>query len=566
MKKFFNSKTIFTLYILLILFIKILFSTGLKVWAFGENHYDDGMMIRDAIKLIDYKWLGHFDQYTLAKGITFPLFLAFINKIGLPYLLSVVLLEFAASLSFVLVIRKLIPNRFLLAVLYTILMFNPISTYYWTLNRVYRDSIYSYLVIFLFSAVIALFLNRYEPVKKLILPGIGAGLSLSAVWLAREDSPWIIPFVGLALAVIVVSVLLNKEIRQKSKRLLIVAFVPVILIVNILGVSAINYFAYGVFATNEFTGGSLPALIKELQSIQPDTWMAKVPVPKSTREKAYAVSPTFAKLKPVLENHAFVAAAKGNPTCDMFAWAVVDSVQFAGITDGRASQEFYKKSAEEIQAAVNKGELKTRGGYISVFESPWDSRYITPLFETLKDTIHMTVYLQSDKAAGNGQLYAKNMNSSGSEAQIRDIEKVTNNLTYYTSQEIPTRQKKVDLINKITDIYSKLNPFFTVVGLICYLYLFARLLLSIRSKKFIHFEAWLILTGLYLSYLLRLLLISYSNVSCNYMLYPMYFGPCYWLIVMATFTGILITVKDGMDWVRPYTDRLLTKTHLSAKV
>ncbi|MFT9078265.1 hypothetical protein [Ethanoligenens sp.] len=536
-----NKKTLFWSYLVLMLVVKLFLSTGFRVWAFGDNPYDDGMMVLEATKLIDYKWLGHFTQYTLAKGMIFPLYLCLINKIGLPFLFSMVLLSFGACVTFVLAIRKLIPNRLLLALFFTVLMFNPISNYYWTFNRVYRDSIYSYLVIFSFSFIIALFLNRTGTLRKTFFLSIGTGISLAAVWLAREDSPWIVPYVGLALLITVVSILLNKELHHKFKRLLAIGITPAILIISILGVSTINYIGYGVFATNEFTGGSLPVLMKELQSIKPDVWMAKVPIPESTREKAYAVSPTFAKLKPVLETHGFVTLSNGNPTCDMLVWAVVDSVQYAGMTDGKSSQLFYKKAAAEIQSAIDKGELQTRGGYVSVFESPWDNRYITPLLQSLSEAIHMTV---SMKGYHSAHLEVQNVPSSGTDAQIRQIEEVTNNLAYYKSEVLPERKSKADFLSQVRLLYEMCNPAITALGILCYIYIFIRFLLSIRSKKYVHFEAWIILTGLYLSYLLRLSLICYSNVSCNFMLYPMYLAPAYWLILMTTFLSIMIAGKD----------------------
>lgn len=536
-----KPKYLFRCYIVLLLIIKLVLTAGIRVWATTDSPYDDGMMIQNAANLIAGKWLGAFNQYTLAKGVTFPLYTAMLNKLGIPLLLSIVFLCFFACLAFVLAIRKLIPNRFLLALLYTVLMFNPISTYFWTFNRVYRESIYSYLVIFLFSFIIAIFLNRFGSVRRVTLLGVGAGISLAAVWLAREDSPWVMPFVVVALAITAIGICLRKNLQHKAKRLLALAVTPAILIISVWGVSCINNRMYGVFLANEFTGGSLPVLMKELQSIKPDEWSPRTPIPKSTREAAYAVSPTFAKLKPYLENHGFVVLEKGNPTCDLLVWSVVDSVEQSGMTSAQASQLFYQKSAQEIQTAINQGKLKTRGGYTSVFLSPWDNRYIQPLFTSLLTTIKMTVFFEDS----NGQpIPASNSVSSGSEIQLRQLEQVTNNLAYYTPADIPKKQGKIDLLNTITSIYKICNPAITIVGLLCYIYLFIQFIRNIRSKKGGLFEPWILLTGLWMSYLLRLALLAYSNVSCNFMLYPMYLAPSYWLILLSSFSSILIAGQD----------------------
>lgn len=309
-----------------------------------------------------------------------------------------------------------------------------------------------------------------------------------------------------------------------------------------LVVSTINYEHYGIFATNEYTGGYLPKLFKVLTIIKPDEWIAKVPIPKSTREKAYKVSPTFAKLEPILEKHPFVVNADYDPTCSMLAWAVIDSVQWSGRTDGKSSQEFYKKSYEEISAAISKGKLKTRGGYIFMFESPWDNRYIKPLAKTFMQTLGMTIGMRN---VANTTISTWNMPSSGTTAQARQLEKLTHSTVYAKVDKIPSRQNKLYITNDISRIYYYLNPFLFVIGFLFYIYITLRFFFSIRKKKYIMRDQWIILTGLFLSYMLRLLLISYTAVcSTAYMKYTIYVAPAYWLLLMFIFTSIFIAITD----------------------
>ncbi|ADZ20017.1 membrane protein [Clostridium acetobutylicum EA 2018] len=531
-------------YILLILLFRLILATGLRVWAFGDNQYDDGMMIKNAANLIGGNWLGKYDQYIFAKGITFPLYLDIIHMIGLPFIFANVLMCFVASLTFIIVIKKIIPNINALAIIYTVLMFNPIASDSWTLQRVYRDSIYSYLVVILFSLIIAIYLNRRTSSSKLLCFSLGAGFFLSAVWLAREDSPWVSPFVAVALIVTAVLIFLDKnlEIKIRLKKILSLTVIPIFLIISILTVSTINYTHYGVFMTNEYTGGYLPELFKELTIIKPDKWMPQVPIPRSTREKAYKVSPTFAKLKNTLENHAFVATTPGgNASCSMLAWAVIDSTQWYGLKDARSSQEFYKKSSEEIKAAIKSGKLKTRGGYIFMFESPWNNSYIKPLIRSLGETLRMTIHMSKYE---NKPLSNLNISSFGTDSQTRQLEYITNNIAYNKEDVIPKRQTKVAISNKISLIYYELNPYLFLIGLIGYVYITLRFLLSIRKKKYFLADEWLITTGIFLSYLLRLLLISYTDVCSIFMQYSMYLAPSYWLILMFTFTSIFISMRD----------------------
>lgn len=540
-KKHIDKNTIFIGYIILILLIRLYLATGVRVWAFVTNHYDDGMMLKDAASLIANNWLGAFDQYTLAKGITFPLYLMLLHKIGLPFLFSNVLMCFIASFVFIMVFRKIIPNKIVLSIIYTVLMFNPIASASWTFNRVYRDSLYSYLVVILFSIIIKIYLNRKGNISKNFLFSIVAGIFLSATWLAREDSPWVVPFVGMALIITACFILFDKQVKQKVMRLVVLAIIPILLVCSIITVSTINYIHYGVFITNEYTGGYLPKLFKALTIIQPDEWMPQVPIPKSTREKAYEVSPTFAKLKPVLENHTFVVEGKGNASCSMLAWAVIDSVQWYGLKDAKSSQEFYKKSAEEINSAIEKGKLPVRGGYLFMFESPWDNRYIKPLIKSLGETLRMTIHMSEFE---NKPLSDQNMGGMGSNEQVRNLEYITNNLAYYQGETVPKKQGKLDITNGISKIYYKVNPIIFVIGILAYLYITLRFIFSIRRKKYCMCDEWIILTGLFLSYFLRLLLISYTDVCSIFMKYPMYLAPCYWLLIMTIFPSIFIAGKD----------------------
>ncbi len=224
--KFINKKNIFIFYIFAILLVRLFLATGASVWAQTANQYDDGMMIKDATNLIANNWLGAFNQYTLAKGITFPIYLAILNKIGFPFNLANVVMCFAASLTFILVLSKIIPSKIHLGIIYTVIMFNPLASASFTFQRVYRDSIYGYLVVILFSLVIAIYLNRNTSILKLFLYCIGAGFFLSATWLAREDSPWVLPFVAVALILTAYFILFSKQYKQKLVRIFALTIVP----------------------------------------------------------------------------------------------------------------------------------------------------------------------------------------------------------------------------------------------------------------------------------------------------------------------------------------------------
>ncbi|MFT8872952.1 MAG: hypothetical protein ABF868_11820 [Sporolactobacillus sp.] len=551
-----KSRALLILYFFLILAVKVALVSGIRVWGYIDGPYDDGMMLNNTTYLLNHQWLGPFNEFTLAKGIVFPLYVAFIHQIGIPYLLSLVLMQFIACAALILSVRKFIIHKTVLALLYTVLMFNPISTYYNAFNRFYRDSLYSYFFLLLFACLISLFLNRNESVWKMVFLSSCSGIFLSSVWLMREDSPWLLPFVICSVLVTGISICRNRILVHKIRRMLVLAIIPLILFFSLFSVSLINYKYYCFFGTNEFMNGSLPVLVKDLSSIKPNKWEPQVPIPKSTREKAYRVSPTFAKIKPYLENDWVMKAEHGNPTCDLMIWGIVDAVQNAGMNTAPATQEFYRKSANEIEKAFASGKLKKRGSYISIFESPWDNRYILPLLSSVGKTLHMLVFFENYPLLDNGKLYAKNTYAIGINGTIdglKELERNTNNQVYYSNEPL-VQGHKIKLINRIDDFYTWINPVATVIGLGAYIYICACFFIAARHRNREGICYWgercLVLTGLLLSCLARIFLLSYSNVSCNFMLYPTYLAPGYWLILIFVLLSLATAGQDILKAAR----------------
>lgn len=541
-----KSKTMFWVYALILLVLKMFMLSGYKMWALAAGGYDDGLMMRDAYYLATTGWLGPYSQVVLSKGMFFPLYLAILYRLGIPFVLSQIFLGFAACMTFVWSVRTLIRNRVLIGALFTILFFNPISFCFEVYNRLYRDSIYSYLVIFLISFLIALFLNRYGPIWLSVLLSIAAGVSLSAVALTREDYMWLIPLVAVALVMTVAGVLSSHDISHKAARNLLLLLIPAVLSASLLTVCEQNQKNYGVFMVNEFESGYLPRMIRDLSVIKPDGWYPRVGIPETTRTKAYAVSPTFAKIKKEIDAHQFVTSSPHhNPSCDILIWAINDSTYRAGYTTALSEQAFYKQCCEEIEAAEKDGRLQTRGGYVHFFVAPWDNRYIQPMIQSFQKGLNLTVYM---KDSDGGLLRTYNMASVVTQEQVRNAERISNSLGYSSSEEIGMTRLDDKLVRKVGRAYSIFNPFFVVLGLLCYLYLTVRFILGFRKKQGRrYFECFLILSALWLSYLIRMIQLSYCDVASNGMMTTQYMAITYWLLSMASFTGVLMTVPDAIS-------------------
>lgn len=114
----------------------------------GGAPLDDELMFRAANHITAGQWLGAYDYLTLSKAMFFPVWLALLHALHLPYLISGAALWCGAALlaafAFSTLWRKKDPaqGRVLTLGLFAVLAFLPSSWAAYTL-RVYRDNILS---------------------------------------------------------------------------------------------------------------------------------------------------------------------------------------------------------------------------------------------------------------------------------------------------------------------------------------------------------------------------------------------------------------------------------------
>ena len=113
----------------------------------GGAPLDDELMFRAAQNITAGAWLGAYDYLTLSKAMFFPVWLALLHALHLPYLIGGAALWCGASLlaafAFSPLWRKKAPDaaRALTLALFAALAFLPSSWAFYTL-RVYRDNIF----------------------------------------------------------------------------------------------------------------------------------------------------------------------------------------------------------------------------------------------------------------------------------------------------------------------------------------------------------------------------------------------------------------------------------------
>ena len=154
------------------------------IWV-GGAPLDDELMFRAANSITAGQWLGAYDYLTLSKAMFFPVWLALLHAMHLPYLISGAALWCGAALTAAFAFSPLWckkdpeQGRVLTLALFAVLAFLPSSWASYTL-RVYRDNIFPALCLYFFAGMAGMALRAVQEKPAPLWPWLaaaGAGFS-----------------------------------------------------------------------------------------------------------------------------------------------------------------------------------------------------------------------------------------------------------------------------------------------------------------------------------------------------------------------------------------------------
>jgi hypothetical protein len=401
MKRCINIPGWFLALIAVFALLKLWLVSDLSIVAIGAAGHDDRLFLNLAVNLLRGEWLGPYNVLTLAKGPFYSMWIAFLFVAGFPLLIAQQVLYILATLFFVITVRPLFRRLLPLAVLYVVVLFNPM-TYTWHCLRVVREGIYPALSIFLLAGAIAIMLRVDDRRARYLSISIATGFLLSAFWLTREEGLWIVP----SLLILIIWTLV-KSIKQKNTlRRLIACSLPLLVLILSLGIVAtLNLYYYGIFTIVEFKARPFLDAYGALCRIKPVHWIPDVPVPRETRIRLYRLSPAFAELEPFLEGdigRGWVRKYNDEIPGGWFMWALRDTVAAAGYaTTGAKAMSFYQQMAEQINGACDEGRIDCFARRSSM-APPWRAEYNRPFFQTFISGMYSAATYQ-DFSAGPGQ-------------------------------------------------------------------------------------------------------------------------------------------------------------------
>ena len=177
--------------------LKLWLTRGQGVYAIGNAGLDDRLFIELAQHLVRGEWLGPYNELTLAKGPFYPLFIAAAFLVSVPLFLAQHLLYAVACGLFVRALRPAVTWAGARLALYALLLSNPMTFDGPSMGRVLGQQVSGPLGLMIFAGLIALYLRRTEPARRLAPWVVLLGVAGAAFYLTGEGVLWIVPSVLL---------------------------------------------------------------------------------------------------------------------------------------------------------------------------------------------------------------------------------------------------------------------------------------------------------------------------------------------------------------------------------
>ena len=453
--------------LIIITLIKIYMTSNLPIYYNVNLKYDDALMINQAVDLTSGNYLGKYSHLTLAKGIFYPLFIAILNICKIPYLVGLSLFYIGSIIIFTCSLFKIINNKYILYFIYLFLLLNPLSFSLMTFQKIYRNSLMSSLVFYLFGFLILLYKSYKQTVKKSILIAFFLGLFYFFITNTREDTMWFIPCFLIIFITAIYDII---KIKQYKKILLFI--IPIITYLSFNNLLCfINYKNYNIYTTNELSGTNYSKAFLKILSIKDERSIEKVSIHPNTYIKLAKISPNFNILYNKLKEVKNIESLYLHNS--VIIWVLREYAYLHGYYDNSMKAEkFWYEIANDIEYAFNNGTFEKEYMLPSVFLVPFNKEDIPIL---VKETFNTLLYVLSYEDIETKIAYS---NISNQDAAIKIL--FNSHVVHgsrYKEENLNTYLKMdtiTNIFNKITYFYKLIIPILSIISFITFLYCFIK--------------------------------------------------------------------------------------------
>lgn len=479
----------------------------------GGAPLDDELMFRAANAVTAGEWLGAYDYLTLSKAMFFPLWLALLHALHLPYLVAGAALWCAAALLAAFAFAPLWEQkRGGTLALFAVLAFLPSSWAAYTL-RVYRDNIFPALCLVFFAGMAGAALRAVKGRGRLWPWLLAAGTGLTCAYLDREDAGmFLLPFAAAATVILLVVL-----VRARRWAACAVQLLPYgLLAAGVLAFCGVNYAHYGLFALSDFSEGPFAAAMGAMMRVDTESDEPLLSVPADARQKIYEAVLELEPLAYWLEEDAQLQNDFRDPALDdyragSFYWAIRRAAQFEGIYDTpQTAAAYWQSVADAINAACGDGTLPSRTGERAATNQPITAAYVAPtLAETARGFWHVLTFAdcapyEAARSIGTADDIAVWSGYLG--CGFNAAAEAGKDTPYYS----PYQKIAFGVMEGIAWVYRALLWLVLAAGVVCHLAALPGVLRHPSADKTV---PWLLLLGLLGMALLRCAMIAFVEVS-----------------------------------------------------
>lgn len=327
---------------------------------YGSSTEYDALWYVGAAK--NWYWGAPYSWTAFVRPPAYPLFIALVHACGIPLRLAIELLQIGAYLVLLAAFRRAAVPRAVCLIAFAVMALHPAT--YQLNNYTMSDTFYTAMLPLSLGGLLLTLFTRS------LGHALWTGMALAVLWNTREESF----LIRVMLAVFLGLALIRQRTETGSWKANMASWLKPaglmlgVLTVLVLAVNAANYRAFHSFTKSEFNSAPYKAVFKALLRIKPSRVQRYIAVSNEAVQKAFELSPTFARLKPQFEGE--LGRNWQNPARDSlgvseygpwFMWALRNVAAKTGFhTDPANANQFYATAAAEINRALDEGRAPSR--------------------------------------------------------------------------------------------------------------------------------------------------------------------------------------------------------------